>query len=43
MPDAVRDAFLTIFQDLGEMTEKEAVRFYESLQKNKRYQQETWS
>lgn len=43
MPDAVRDAFLKIFQDLGEMTEKEAVQFYDSLQKNKRYQQETWS
>nr|XP_039265010.1 NADPH-dependent diflavin oxidoreductase 1-like isoform X1 [Styela clava] len=43
MPDSVRDAFLKIFKEFGEMTEKESFEFYETMQKNKKYQQETWS
>lgn len=43
MPDGVRNSFLQIFQKFGEMTENEAFQFYETLQKEKRYQQETWS
>ncbi|XP_076822660.1 NADPH-dependent diflavin oxidoreductase 1-like isoform X1 [Clavelina lepadiformis] len=43
MPDDVKSAFLDIFQAQGNMTSEEAQYFYEELQRNKRYQQETWS
>lgn len=43
MPDSVKDAFLKIFREYGQMTDGEAEQYHEMLQKNKRYQQETWS
>ena len=43
MPDGVKEAFLDVFRNHGDMTSNEAQDFYEAMQRNKRYQQETWS
>jgi len=43
MPDGVRDAFLQIFQEFGNLSLTEAKQFYLKMQSIKRYQQETWS
>ena len=43
MPDGVKDAFLEIFRNHGNLTSDEAYDFYETMQRAKRYQQETWS
>ena len=43
MPDAVKSAFIDVFRDHGNMTLEEANNYYETMQRTKRYQQETWS
>ena len=43
MPEGVKTAFLDVFCNHGDMTADEAQEFYETMQRNKRYQQETWS
>ncbi|XP_014467335.1 PREDICTED: NADPH-dependent diflavin oxidoreductase 1 [Dinoponera quadriceps] len=43
MPNDVRDEFVNLVKEIGEMTKEEAEVFVEHLEKNNRYQCETWS
>lgn len=42
MPSNVRDEFVGLARETGEMTDEEAEVFVEHLEKNNRYQCETW-
>ncbi|XP_043268073.1 NADPH-dependent diflavin oxidoreductase 1 [Venturia canescens] len=42
MPKCVRDEFVAVARDLGKLTETEAEKFIEKLEKDGRYQEETW-
>jgi sulfite reductase alpha subunit-like flavoprotein len=43
MPVDVKEAFMFICQQYGDMTEKDAIEFMIKLQKEGRYQEECWS
>lgn len=43
MPNNVREEFIDLVKDNGKLTYEEAVNFIEQLEKNNRYQSETWS
>ncbi|KAI4491782.1 hypothetical protein M0804_003174 [Polistes exclamans] len=43
MPNNVRDEFIDLIKENGKFTYEEAVNFIENLEKNNRYQSETWS
>ncbi|XP_020284524.1 NADPH-dependent diflavin oxidoreductase 1 [Pseudomyrmex gracilis] len=43
MPDNVRDEFVNLAKEIGKMTNEEAEIFIKQLEKNNRYQTETWS
>ncbi|XP_019888918.2 NADPH-dependent diflavin oxidoreductase 1 isoform X1 [Ooceraea biroi] len=42
MPNSVRDEFLNLVKQFGKLTKEEARLFIEHLEKNNRYQTETW-
>lgn len=42
MPDNVRDEFVSLAQEVGKMTKEQAETFIKHLEKNNRYQTETW-
>lgn len=42
MPNNVRDEFINLTKETGEMTKEEAEAFIRHLEKNNRYQCETW-
>lgn len=43
MPQSVREAFVTVVKDQGGLTDDEAKHFIDTLEKQGRYQTETWS
>nr|KAF7434072.1 hypothetical protein H0235_002263 [Vespula pensylvanica] len=43
MPNNVRDEFIDLVKENGKLTYEQAVNFIEQLEKNNRYQSETWS
>nr|CAB3264242.1 NADPH-dependent diflavin oxidoreductase 1 [Phallusia mammillata] len=43
MPDQVKEAFLELLRNNGNMTPEQATDYVTKLQQSKRYQQETWS
>lgn len=43
MPDNVRDEFVDLAKEIGKMTNEDAETFIRHLEKNNRYQTETWS
>lgn len=42
MPNDVRDEFVNLTKEIGKMTEEQAEAFIKDLEKNNRYQIETW-
>lgn len=42
MPNDVRDEFIDLVKEMGKMTKDKAEAFIEYLEKNDRYQSETW-
>jgi len=42
MPQAVREALITVFQQEGKMTREEAETSLAKMEKDSRYKQETW-
>lgn len=42
MPDNVRDEFIDLAKEIGKMTKEQAETFVKQLEKNNRYQMETW-
>ncbi|KAG5324523.1 NDOR1 oxidoreductase, partial [Acromyrmex heyeri] len=42
MPDNVRDEFVSLAKEIGKMTKEQAETFIKHLEKNNRYQTETW-
>lgn len=42
MPDNVRDEFVNLAKEIGKMTKEQAETFIKHLEKNNRYQMETW-
>lgn len=42
MPNDVRDEFVNLTKEIGKMTEEQALAFLKDLEKNNRYQIETW-
>ncbi|KAJ8937008.1 hypothetical protein NQ314_012090 [Rhamnusium bicolor] len=43
MPQEVRKAFVSVCMECGEMSENDAIRFIETMEKTSRYQTECWS
>lgn len=42
MPNDVRNEFVNLAKEIGEMTEEQAEAFIKDLEKKNRYQVETW-
>jgi len=42
MPNNVRDEFIDLAKEIGNMTKEQAEMFVKNLEKNNRYQTETW-
>jgi len=42
MPNNVRDEFVSLAKEIGKMTKEQAETFIKHLEKNNRYQTETW-
>lgn len=42
MPNDVRDEFVDLTKEIGKMTKEQAEAFIKDLEKNNRYQIETW-
>lgn len=43
MPKAVNNALKDVIMEYGQMSEQDAVDYLEKMERNRRYQTETWS
>jgi sulfite reductase alpha subunit-like flavoprotein len=42
MPQAIREALIEVFQELGKIDREEAEQYLAGMEKGGRYKQETW-
>ena len=43
MPAAVIESFMQVFKKEGEMDDEQAKKYFNTMEKNRRFQQECWS